>query len=179
MTEPCPSVPLPSDQLGVLEYNALRAEILAHQSAQTTLIGATLAAVGVVLGLVLTDKTTRVELLLVVPLIASGLGLIYANHSRASLLIGNYIADRLWPTGSGSWEHYLRGYRGSWTPLRLLEFTGGATVFVAPSVGALLVVLLNGVWNDDTLFRVTFWWGVTLMVLHVGLTIAVALQTRQ
>ena len=164
------------DHLDLAEYNALRAEIVAHQNAQTTLVGATLAAVGVVLGLVLTEKQTRLELLLVVPLVASGLGLLYANHSRASLQIGKYIADRLWPTSRCSWEHELRLHRSSFSVLRVLEFMGGAAVFVLPSLGALIAVLLTGVVGDDELFIATFICGGLLMVLHVGLTVALAAQ---
>jgi hypothetical protein len=164
-------------ELAIAEFNALRAEIVGHQSAQTTLVGATLATVGVVLGLVLTEKQTRVELLLVVPLVASGLGLLYTNHSRSSSLIGAYIEDCLWPTGMYSWEQYLRKYRSSLNPARLLEFMVGMAVFVFPSLGALIAVRLEGVWDDQDLFEATFWCGVGLMVVHVALTVVVALQS--
>jgi hypothetical protein len=168
----------PSDALWTAEYSALRAEILGHQNAQTTIVGANLAAIGVVLGLVLTEKQTRVELLLVVPLVASGLGLLYANHTRAGLLLGNYIADNLWPGGQ-SWEHYLREYRKSWKPVRLLEFMGGAAVFFLPSLGALIALLVDGVWKERTLFVATFWCAVALMAVHVILTIVLAVESRK
>jgi hypothetical protein len=168
-----------STDLRVAEFSALRSEIVAHQSAQTTLVGATLTAVGVVLGLVLTQKQTREELLLIIPLVASGLGLLYANHSRASLLIGDYIENHIWQADQQSWEHYLTGYRSSLKLVRLLEFMGGAAVFVLPSAGALIAALADGVWNDTGLLKATFWLGVGLATVHVLLTIVLAIPAAR
>jgi hypothetical protein len=168
------------------EFAALRAEIVGHQSAQTTLVSVCLTAIGVVIGLVLSDKGAPGELLLVVPLISSGLGLFYASHSRACLIIGQYIRIRLWPrlrgAGEGlSWEEYLLSLRRGNDSRALrhlsLQFLGGTVVFVMPSVGA-LVFSAHAAFAREGLVLV---WalGVVLLLLHVSLATLLAVEFRE
>lgn len=83
------------------EYKQLRAEILAHTQAQTTVVGisltATAAIAGVAFGTGATDNPQRLEILLALPLILIGLGLAYLAHSVYSMAIGQYVGQRLWP----------------------------------------------------------------------------------
>lgn len=137
------------------EFAALRAEIVSRLSAQTTLVGVCLTAVGVVFGLALSDKGVPEQVVLVLPPITVCLGLFYAYNTRATILLGTYIRTKLWPalerdaangTALASWERFMAGYRqgeqfsSPWMRARwmALEATGAATVFVLPSVVALV-----------------------------------------
>ena len=165
------------------EFVALRAEIVGHQSAQTTLVSVCLTAVGVVIGLVLSDKGAPPELLLVVPLISSGLGLFYASHSRVCLIIGQYIRLRLWPRlrGAGdSWEEYLLSLRRENGSRSLRHFSlqalGGTVVFVMPSVGA-LAFSAEAAFDREGLWPVWLL-GLALLLLHGALSTLLAMEFR-
>jgi hypothetical protein len=168
------------------EYAALRAEIVGHQSAQTTLVSVYLTAIGLVIGLVLSDKGVPRELLLVVPLISSGLGLFYAGHSRACLIIGRYIRIRLWPrlrgVGKGpSWEEYLLSLRRRNNSRSLRHFSlqvlGGTVVFVMPSVGA-LAFSADAAFASKSL-ELVWVLGLVLLLLHGSLATLLAREFRE
>ncbi len=93
------------------EFDALRAEIIAHQQAQTGTVATALTVSGVVAGIALAEKTVRLEMLLVLPLVLSGLGLYYLERSRASLRIGYYIGQKIWGPDVLSWESWINTYR--------------------------------------------------------------------
>jgi VIT1/CCC1 family predicted Fe2+/Mn2+ transporter len=164
------------------EFVALRAEILEHQSAQATLVSVCLTAVGVLLGVVVSQGASR-HLLLVVPFVASGLGLFYANHTMASQLIGQYIRDQLWPRLQAysegadvpSWEMHLsslhRDKQSLWWRYFSLSFLGGTTVFVTPSVGALIVSAQDAFHHTFQHTWIVLVWtlDVLLLVLHISL----------
>jgi hypothetical protein len=166
------------------EFAALRAEIVGHHSAQTTLVSVCLTAIGVVIGLVLSDKGAPLELLLVVPLISSGLGLFYASHSRICLIIGRYIRVTLWPrlrTGESlSWEEHLLSLRRENNPRSLrhssLQFLGATVVFVMPSIGA-LAFSAEAAFARGSL-ELVWILGLLLLLLHVSLALGLAGEFR-
>ena len=174
----------------IAEYVALREEILARLNSQTTLVGICLTAVGVAFGLALSDKGVPRQVLLVVPPIVSGLGFFYAYNSRAMLLLGRYLRTELWPrlnsdpAGDGraaSWEHFLLGYRQGlrfsnwWTRLRWmsLEVVGAATVFLLPSMVALIAYTPRAAWSDAPALGAV--WALDAFLVLIELVVAVQL----
>jgi hypothetical protein len=140
------------------EYKSLRAEILAHSQAQTTIVSVALTATAAIAGFAFgakADEAQRLQILLALPLVLSGLGLSYLTHSYGSSLIGRYIKERLWPVlqsanpdaGAGntswppSWEHQLRhsGRTALIPPGGWLSWLPGVIIFGAPSVAALAI----------------------------------------
>ncbi|MCD6015393.1 MAG: hypothetical protein K0R88_1477 [Solirubrobacterales bacterium] len=82
------------------EYKALRAETLAHIQAQTTIVSVALTATAAIAGFAFGAKAEdeqRLEILLALPLVLSGLGLAYMTRSAGILRVGNYIKEGLWP----------------------------------------------------------------------------------
>ena len=141
------------------EFKALRAEILGHQQAQTTILSVALTAIAAIGGIAFAAKAAddqRLEILLALPLVLSGLGLAHLTHSYGQARIGKYIETQLWPAlqsalpedGSltkptPSWEKQgkpPRGLRvavtstGGW-----LTFLPGIMIFGAPSLAALII----------------------------------------
>jgi hypothetical protein len=86
-------------ELALEEYKQLRAEIIAHSQAQTTVVSVALAATAALAGVAFGtgEDSARLEILLAVPLVLIGLGLTYLAHSVHNVAIGQYIAQRLWP----------------------------------------------------------------------------------
>lgn len=93
------------------EYNALRAEIVAHSNAQNSLMALVVTAIGIVGGFVLgKEGTSHIELLLILPFLVCAAGIQYLEHSRAVGLLGRYILKRL--TAYAGWEEAVEGVRG-------------------------------------------------------------------
>lgn len=94
------------------EFNALRAESVAQQTAQAALVGVGLTALGVVFGLAIKQGGDS-HVLLAVPPLAAIISLIHASVTFRIIRIGDYIRDELWPAiqsqvGSiPSWQAYL------------------------------------------------------------------------
>jgi hypothetical protein len=150
----------------ISEFNALRAEIMALSSGQSTLIGVGLTAIGVTAGYGFSDKG-NLSVLIIIPFLAAGLILIYAGAGNRMLLIGRYIRTQLWPyiqkmtdPSLPSWEKTLREGRkvsaksflrvGVSVPVAILFFALGiAAAFYAPNIGvgirifALVALLLS------------------------------------
>lgn len=89
------------------EFEALRAEVLARQSAQSTLFGFQLTSAGAIFAYALTSST-RTPLLLIMPAIAYILTSRFVLHYFAISKIGEYIGAELGqhvPGGLG-WENW-------------------------------------------------------------------------
>jgi hypothetical protein len=145
------------------EYRQLRAEILSHAQAQTTVVTialtATAAIAGVAFGTGATGNPERLEILLALPLILIGLGLTYLAHSVNVVAIGRYIGDGLWPalaaaqpddasqaggaTVIHSWEKTVASGRGFSKAAKgikgLLSWVPGVFLFGLPSIAALAI----------------------------------------
>jgi uncharacterized oligopeptide transporter (OPT) family protein len=170
--------------VALAEYAALRAEMHGRQSSQTTLVGICLTGIGLIIGLILSERSIPSQLVLVIPLIASGLGMFYGSHSRGCLVIGRYIREVLWPSiqpvvggpKMPSWEQYVHDLRqANVSRMRYLsfEFLAGGIVFVLPSAGALAFYAPKAIGESHALWPVWLL-GVVLLVLHVALTIGLA-----
>lgn|GEM_PF-6405413 len=94
------------------EFNALRAESVAQQTAQATLIGVGLTALGVVFGLAVRIGGDN-RLLLAIPPLAAIISLTHASVTFRIIRIGDYIRTELWPAIQSqvgpvpSWQAYL------------------------------------------------------------------------
>lgn len=179
MTEPTRT------QIALGEYAALRAEILIRLAAQTTLVGVCLTAAGVVFGLVLSEKGVPQQTLLIVPPIVGGLGFFYAYNTRTSMLLGKYIRTELWSVfeqdvGDGryvpSWEQFVGRYRKGhafpniWMRARwmFLEPIGTLTVFLLPSVVALMAYSPLEAFDDSGMLLAGWLLGASLVMVEVA-----------
>lgn len=129
------------------EFNALRAESVAQQTAQATLVGVGLTALGVVFGFAVKEGGDT-RLLLAVPPLAAIISLIHASVTFRIIRIGDYIRDELWPAMQGqvgpipSWQAYLVARRqGRNTIVQgLLNDGPGMALLAAASVAAVAAV---------------------------------------
>ena len=141
------------------EFKGLRAEIVSRQQSQTTVVNVALTITGVVATIAFARQGAspdRVDVLLALPIVLSGLGLTYLNHSHSAMAIGGYIRKCLWRQLAGaapdketssditvpSWEHYVskeRGYSNLVTRRGALSFIPGLLVFGIPSIAALVI----------------------------------------
>jgi hypothetical protein len=141
------------------EFKVLRAELLAHLQAQTTLVSVALTATAAIAGFAFgakPDDPQRLEILLALPLVLSGLGLAYMTRSSSIIRIGSYVKKQLWPVlqraapddshgavaALPSWEHAISP-GASWKvllpPEGWLTWLPGVIIFGAPSVAALFI----------------------------------------
>ena len=156
------------------EFKALRAEILAVQQFQNAAFAAALTAIAAVGSFALTKSGGRHELLLVLPIVLSGLGLLQAQCARETNQIGNYVRDHLWarlPVHEGdpfrSWEHFVaRSHR------RLHGIVARILIFGVPSVVSL--VITDQQWNTRL---APLWWGdVAVLLIFGALSLSVVLH---
>jgi hypothetical protein len=162
-------------EVALAEFNALRAEMLGHMTAQAALIGMGLTALGFVFGFAIKDGGDR-KLLLVVPLLAAFVSLLQAGRYYQITVIATYIRERLWPylqrrVGEElpSWEMHIAMHRSDRRNFMLSHLidTPAIALFVAASVFALFLV------PDDTdpMLRGAGWALTLLSVLCVTLVI--------
>jgi hypothetical protein len=164
--------------VALAEFNALRAEVVSHITAQAALVGLGLTALGVVAGLVIEEGGDQ-RLLLAIPPLATLVVLLHAAGTYRLALIGHYISTTLWPyldkqvrgEPLPSWEK-KREERLLKTPsilakAILLDFPA-MILFIAASPVALLHV-------DE---RESPWWwlGWLLMLIAIAVPIGVALS---
>jgi hypothetical protein len=128
-------------------------------------VTAALTIVAAVGGFALAKEEGRLEIVLVLPLVLTGLGLLVVEGSLATQRLGSYIRedlmDRL-PRDPGakfpSWEHFAEAYRreagGALSkPHVLISAFSALLIFGAPSIAAL--VLTRREWNSDL---APLWW---------------------
>lgn len=145
----------PNDKLkretdvALAEFETLRAEILAYAQAQAGTIAAALTATTALGTIALSRRDGPLEVLLVLPFVLSGLGLLYTDLSRRSFLIGHYIKTKLWSkpgvlredgTRLTSWEDEAGRYRSN---LGVPGFASAVLpfllIFILPSAGSLVL----------------------------------------
>src|SRR5438094_227548 len=90
------STPSLSVQTALAEFSVLRDEIANRSSAQHTLIGLNLTAIGGIGGFVLSSHAD-VRLLLLLPMLSPALGLLFFDHAINIKKIGTYIDKVLRP----------------------------------------------------------------------------------
>lgn len=129
------------------EFNALRAEICTRMSTVSTLVGVGFTALGAILALVVKDHGDQ-RLLLLVPLLAFVVNVLWAIENRQVGFIGRYIRTSLWPYLAGtdhalpSWEDECAGRRrGFWNSLRSIVTDYVMTlVFAGFALGSMAVL---------------------------------------
>ena len=145
------------------EFKALRAEIVARQQSQTTIVNVALTVTAAIASVAFavgsTGASDRLDILLALPIVLCGLGLTYLTHSHASHLIGAYIREDLWPELRGaapgehvgstptdelpSWEESVAEWRrldrASTRPGGYLSWLPGVFIFGVPSITALII----------------------------------------
>lgn len=95
--------------VAIAEFNALRAEIVSHVTAQAALVGLALTAAGVIVGFTVKEGADQ-RLLLIIPPLTLLVVLLHTAETFRAALIGRYIATELWPDLEGqvgklrSWE---------------------------------------------------------------------------
>ncbi len=132
----------PGVQLALAEYDALRAEILNARSTQGTLVGAGVAAVGLVFAF--SAQVSQRDYLLAVPPLAFVVSMLHLAESRRIHRLGDYIRLTVWP-------YLTRGgctYKASWeeqharpAPNKLLAIIGFEAVVPLLFVGISLVAM--------------------------------------
>jgi hypothetical protein len=109
--------------VAIAEFNALRAEIVSHVTAQAALVGLALTAAGVILGFTVKEGADQ-RLLLAIPPLTLLVVLLHTAETFRAALIGRYIATELWEDLEGrvgklrSWEARVAERRQ--LPLHLL-----------------------------------------------------------
>lgn len=114
MENTTPQIELAPSQLA--EFEALRKEIENRSNAQHQLITLNLTAIGTFLGFVLSSRAD-LKLLLLLPILAPAIGLLYLDHAVVIGLMGSYIQN----TFGYNWEKTIRT-RERDVPSRFLVF---------------------------------------------------------
>ena len=155
---------MPADFL-LAEYNSLRAEIAAHQATRSRYLGLALTATGAV-GTFALGKDGNREILLVLPLVLSGLAIVYLKHTIDIENLGRYLREELWPVIRDAiphypakpttdtpepsaksllaWDDWIQQHRaalGRLTPYGSLGLLPPLLIFSTPSLGGLLLAI--------------------------------------
>jgi hypothetical protein len=163
--------------IALAEFTALRSEILAVEQFENTAFAAALTILSAIGGFALTKNGGRLEILLVLPIVLSGLSLLQTQCTVLTEQMGKYIRDHLWervPSDSSakypSWEHFLGRERG------VFAYAWGVVartlIFVVPSIVAL--VINDGHWHGKL---AALWWGDVAVLFLTGL-LNLAVLTR-
>jgi hypothetical protein len=162
------------------EFDALRSELLARAQAQSGLFATALTILAAISGFALAGETGRTEMLLVLPLVLSGLAISLIDSIQSTRRIADYIRDHLWerlpttPSASfPSWEHYISEFRKA-NQMRPSVYLASGTlpvvlIFVAPSIASLTIT--GQEWDSDL---APLWWAGVLSLLTL-LAVAMSL----
>jgi hypothetical protein len=90
-----PEHPERAVDVAIAEFNALRAEIVSHVTAQAALIGLAITAAGVVVGFTVKEGADQ-RLLLALPPLALLVVLLHTAETFRAASIGRYISTELW-----------------------------------------------------------------------------------
>lgn len=146
----------------IAEYNALRAEIDRRSQAQQTLSNLALTLTGATVAYALANDA--IVVLLLQPIIASALGLLYADHGKAIRRAGRYVERHLAPALADCagdhrvllWERVA--HSGATRVSRPLWLLPPLLVFVVSSAGVVAASLAARVFDrvarDSNLLRV-------------------------
>lgn len=149
----------------VAEFGALRAEIGYRSTTQHLLMNLNIVTTGAVVGFAVQDGRNAI-LLLLVPLVSSALGLLYADHARSIALLGGYIHGGMRYLRDGKelplflWEAYS-GKQVDEEPFYVKYKIAVALVFVVPPALA-----LSYLWIAQRLTATIHWltWSVALIL---------------
>jgi hypothetical protein len=165
--------------VAIAEYNALRAEIVSHVTAQAALVGLALTAAGVILGFAVKEGGDQRLLLAIPPLTLLVVMLHTAENFRAAL-IGRYIATTLWPSLERqvgklhSWEAGVLDRRKQ--PLHLLL----PEIFLLDVPAMAILILASGYALTQVGGKEALWWiDWAVIGLSVLIPLGFAVHTRR
>jgi hypothetical protein len=173
-----------SAEVSLKEFESIRAEIAAHQRTKSQYLTLAITATGAIGSFALGRDGNR-DALLVLPLVLSGLTIIYLRHNVDIELLGQYVRRELWPflsryqPSSGqapkatpiatpSWDDWIQQRR---TELRRESAYGAMgilpplLIFGAPSLGALVIAYGRSRHHAPTMFV----WSLDILVVAVSL----------
>lgn len=149
MSVTCKPSPDRAIDVGLAEFETLRAEIVSHLNAQAAVVGLGLTGLGVIIGFSVKEGGNE-RLLLAVPPLTLLVVLLHSASSYRLALIGSYIRKELWPylkerVGDKrlpSWEGRVGERQRSWRsiPLSLVVDFPAMAIFILGSIVALLRV---------------------------------------
>jgi hypothetical protein len=135
-------------EVGLVEYNSLRQEILQRRATQRSLLGLALVTITALFGLAIGKKEdASPNLVLIVPPLGLAFCLLQLAESLFIDRIGSYIRDRIWleiATAAGynySWEHY-HGPNSRWKGV-IAVLSDGAFPLVLSLSGVVALTLPN------------------------------------
>jgi hypothetical protein len=167
-------------ELALAELSTLRSEVLAIRQIQTAIYTAALTILAAIAGVALAKKEGRIEMLLVLPFVLSGLGILLVETEIGIHNIGDYIrtdlARRLTTTGHAvTWETFIdsrrreRGYRYA-----LLSAVSPALILLIPGIASLAVDYKQATAHLWPLF----WGGAVAVAALIAAYMSFYLQTR-
>jgi hypothetical protein len=173
-------------EVSLKEFDSVHAEIAAHQRTKSQYLTLAITATGAIGSFALGRDGNR-DALLVLPLVLSGLAIIYLRHNVDIELLGQYVRRELWPFVSRggqvageepapssvpSWDDWIQERR---IELKRQSAYGAMgilpplLIFGAPSLGALVIAFERSRHHLPT----SFVWGLDVFValLSLGLTL--------
>lgn len=179
-----------SIDVALKEFDSVRAEIAAHQRTKNQFLTLAITATGAI-GSFALGRDGNLDALLVLPMVLSGLTIIYLRHNVDTELLGQYIRDELWPFVSGltkkassanapesgsssepteipSWDLWVQLRRAT---LRRESAYGAMglvpplLIFGAPSLGALVISFGQSRHHS----ALAFVWGLDVLVVLISL----------
>lgn len=160
-------------EFALAEFNALRSEVVAIRQIQTAVYTAALTILAAVGGVALEKRGSRAEILLVLPFVLSGLGIILVESEVGIANIGEFIRDELpkrLPVGEAeSWEQFVKRRRGEDSELyRGLSLASPVLILVVPSVASFAI---NGSQTTGRLWPL-FWGGAVAVAVFLAFLLA-------
>ncbi|MDL5159623.1 hypothetical protein [Actinomycetospora termitidis] len=155
--------------VAIAEFNALRAEMVSISTAQATLVGVGLTAIGVIYGFLLGDDPDR-RIGYAIPALSLILSSLYSNEGYKVTKMGTYIRRELWPylqreldPKLPAWETFISEARVN--PRELAVAVVLNSSFYLLLVGA-AIVALSMAWGPNT-------WVNWLSIGAIALTVAI------
>lgn len=134
-------------QAGLAEFASIKHEIQVRSTAQLTLLGLNVAAVGAIGSFAISQRQT--VLLLLLTIVCPALGLFFLDHDRHIRAMGDHIRLALWPTIGRelpSWELHSEPMLAR-PAVRRFYLVPLLILFGGPPLAALLVALLAAYLN--------------------------------
>lgn len=161
------------DRIRLAEFDALRRESDRRSTSQQALIAINLTAIAAVVGLVASGRAQE-NVLLVLPIVSSVLGILVLDHAIQIRRIGAYI-EMLW-TWQPSWQSYIREH----PPPRWMAGVYWASMLLIFAVGPVAALVIAFPFGDN---RASVWFawagGAVLTALYVGAYLKAKPWTRR
>lgn len=133
---------MPKDEM-ILQYEALRSEVLARMNMRQQLMTMTIAGAGV-FSVIVTGDIIRPIFLLLYPLLTLCIAIAWSHHDVRIGEIGDYIRQYIEPSFSGlQWEKFMRElYHGNDSISKSMAEYAGLGTFIGTEVAAVILALL-------------------------------------